>query len=56
MAQNKGIAIDWYLEWLVRARSHHTCLSGYTVSHAPVSGTRLDSQYEHIRTGAQTSL
>ena len=55
MAQNKGIRIHHYPDdWLFKAKSHLS--PGYIDPHDHVSGTRLDSKYGQIKTGAQTSL
>ena len=57
MVLHRGIRIHHYLtHWLVRARSHETCLKHTQILVALVSGTRLDSEYRQFRTGDQTGL
>ena len=56
MALQRGIRIHQYLEdWLVRARSHHTCLQ-HTQTLVTLSRTRLAGEQGEIRTRPKTGF
>ena len=56
LAMKKGIRIHQYLDdWLVRARSHQTCLQHTNLGSA-LSRIGLDSERGKIRAGTQTGL
>ena len=56
LALRKGTRIHQYLEdWLVRARSHQTCLQ-HTQTLVALSGIGLASEQKHIRTGSKTGF
>ena len=56
MALQKGLRIHRYIDdWLVRARSHQTCLE-HTQTSRHVSEIRLAGKHGEIRTGPQAGL
>ena len=56
MALQRGIRIHQYLDdWLVRARSHHTCLQ-HTQTLVALSRVRLAGEQGEIRTGRKSGL